>query len=305
MQDHSNYLLNELPSLKNRAFNYGDGCFTTMMSVEGKIELLDMHVNRLLVDSKKLSIFNDDNAISFKNLKMLIQELAKNAFPKSNARCQIVKIIIARGDSDRGYTPSADSLPIIIPSITDYDEAANEGVYRPSFHKRSIRQPNGHNQGINIAVAEMVLSTQVLLSGVKHLNRLEQVFAKMELAKCNGVDDLLLTESKGLMVELTSSNFFYHIDGIWHTPCLNGAGVNGVMRQFILNLLQVDGLDFQVSDLSALELGSIDAAFSCNAVTKVVPIASIKRGDILYQLNTDLSVALAEKVLDEVQRITE
>jgi 4-amino-4-deoxychorismate lyase len=300
MQGHSNYLLTELPSLKNRALNYGDGCFTTMMSAQGNIELLDLHVNRLLVDSKKLSIFNDDNAISFENLKILIQKVAKNAFRKSNSRCQIVKIIIARGDSERGYAPSADSWPIIIPSITDYDESGNEGVYRPSFHK-----PSGHIQGINIAVADMVLSTQVLLSGVKHLNRLEQVFAKMELAKCNGVDDLLLTESKGLMVELTSSNFFYHIDDIWHTPCLNGAGVNGVMRQFILNLLQIDGLAVQVSDLSALELGSIDAAFSCNAVTKVVPIASIKRGDIVYQLNTDLSVALAEKVSDEVQRITE
>jgi 4-amino-4-deoxychorismate lyase len=290
MKDDLNYLLIQTPSLKNRALNYGDGCFTTMMSVDGKVELLDLHVNRLLSDSTKLSLFIGDTPVSFNSLKNLIKKSANDAFHKSTSRFQIVKLLIARGDSERGYSPSTTSLPSILPIISDYDLVT----------KQQMPQ-----QCINVAVAKMVLSSQPLLSGIKHLNRLEQVFAKLELANHVAVDDLLLTESNGLMIELTASNFFYNIDGIWHTPCLTRAGVNGVMRQFILNFLQSRGEVCHVSDQSILELSSIDAAFSCNAITKIVPIASIKSATQMHILETHLSLTLAKQVSDEIKRVSE
>lgn len=285
MQEQENYLLIETPSLKNRALNYGDGCFTTMMSIDGRVELLDLHVNRLLADMKKLFIFNSQKPISFESLKQLINKTARDAFAQSCSQYQIIKLLVARGDSERGYAPSKDSLPVIIPSVTDYDIVKN----RP-----------GLEQGVKVAVAELTLSNQTLLTGIKHLNRLEQVLAKIELANRNDADDLLLTLPNGDMVELSASNFFYNINGVWYTPSLKNAGVNGVMREFILAFLQASNIVCEVRDRSVVELASIDAAFSCNAVTKVLPIASIKHLEQIYALNTKLSFDVGANVADAI-----
>ncbi len=102
------------------------------------------------------------------------------------------------------------------------------------------------NKSRVIGLANMTLAEQPVLSGIKHLNRLEQVMAKIELANNHGVDDLVLTNAKGIMIELTSSNLFYCIDGQWHTPCLDKSVVNGVMRQFILDYMQRNQIHCEV-----------------------------------------------------------
>jgi 4-amino-4-deoxychorismate lyase len=285
MTNLSNFVITETPSLQNRALNYGDGCFSTMLSKSGHVELLDRHIIRLLTDAKKLHILNEKVSLSVSDLRQLISNFALNNYEinKNNneTEWQIVKLLIARGDSDRGYAPSSHSYPVFLPSAQSYLPVANKSIV--------------------IGLAKMTLAEQPVLSGIKHLNRLEQVMAKIELANHHGVDDLVLTNAKGIMIELTSSNLFYCIDGQWHTPCLDKSGVNGVMRQFILDYMQRNQIHCEVCEMNVLALPSAQSVFSCNAITHIVPVSGINIDGRLIKFNIQPCQLLAQKMTQEIQ----
>ena len=289
--DVSDCVVTMVPSLKNRALNYGDGCFSTMLSRKGHIQLLDLHAKRLVNDAKKLKIINSKVSFSKDHLKNLIKTFALESYTAAKqttetksveTEWQIVKLLIARGDSERGYTPSIHSAPIFIPSAKDYYPVAD--------------------QTLSLGLAHMTLAEQSILSGVKHLNRLEQVMAKIELADHEGVDDLILTNAKGLMIELTSSNIFYCIDGMWHTPCVEKSGVNGIMRQYILDYMQRNQITCNVSEMHVSALMSAQTAFSCNAVSHLVPISQITIGSESTCYDIGPSQCLAQKISNEIAK---
>jgi 4-amino-4-deoxychorismate lyase len=289
MKNKANFVITEIPSLKNRALNYGDGCFSTMLSKKGRIELLDRHIVRLLTDAKRLHILNKDVSLSVTDLKQLINTFAANNYEinKNNneTEWQIIKLLIARGDSDRGYAPALNSYPVLLPSAQSYFPVANRSIV--------------------IGLAKITLAEQPVLSGIKHLNRLEQVMAKIELADNDRVDDLVLTNVKGIMIELTSSNLFYCINGQWHTPCLEKAGVNGVMRQFILDYMKRNQIHCVVCEMNVLALSSAQSVFSCNAVTHIVPVSGINIGGRFIQFDTQPSQLLAENMTTEIALVQE
>jgi 4-amino-4-deoxychorismate lyase len=289
MKNKANFVVTEIPSLKNRALNYGDGCFSTMLSKKGRIELLDRHIVRLLTDAKRLHILNKDVSLSVTDLKQLINTFAANNYEinKNNneTEWQIIKLLIARGDSDRGYAPALNSYPVLLPSAQSYFPVANRSIV--------------------IGLAKITLAEQPVLSGIKHLNRLEQVMAKIELADNDRVDDLVLTNVKGIMIELTSSNLFYCINGQWHTPCLEKAGVNGVMRQFILDYMKRNQIHCVVCEMNVLALSSAQSVFSCNAVTHIVPVSGINIGGRFIQFDTQPSQLLAENMTTEIALVQE
>lgn len=291
MMKVSDCVVTKVPSLKNRALNYGDGCFSTMLSRKGHIQLLDLHTKRLVNDAKKLKIINSKVSFTIDDLKNLIKTFALesyNAMKQTTetksvpTEWQIVKLLIARGDSERGYAPLMDSAPIFIPSAKDYFPTAN--------------------QGLRLGLAQIKLAEQSILSGIKHLNRLEQVMAKIELAEREGVDDLILTNVKGMMIELTSSNVFYCIDGIWHTPCIEKSGVNGIMRQYVLDYMQRNQITCNVSEMHVSALISAQAAFSCNAVTQLVPISQVSIGNESTCYDIEPSQCFAQKISAEIAK---
>ncbi len=302
----SDCTITRVPSLESRALNYGDGCFSTMLSRKGNVQLLNLHVKRLMNDAKRLKIINSKVSFSASDLKKLINTFAKNSYieateflgPRTiktehlntehlntkhpNTEWQIVKLLIARGDSERGYAPALDSEPVFIPTVKNYYPTTN--------------------QTLSLGLAKMTLAEQSILSGIKHLNRLEQVMAKIELAERKGVDDLILTNANGTLIELTSSNIFYCIDGIWHTPSIKKSGVNGVMRQYILDYMQRQQITCNVSEMHVSTLLSAQTAFSCNAVIQLIPISKISIGNESIRYDILPSQRLAQKISDEIAK---
>jgi 4-amino-4-deoxychorismate lyase len=292
-----------------------------MLSRKGQVQLLNLHVKRLINDATKLKIINSKVRFSASDLKNLIKTIAIDSYSEATdplgpraietgaqqtgslqtgslqtgslqtgslqtgflqTEWQIVKLLIARGDSERGYAPALDSEPVFIPTVKNYYPTAN--------------------QTLRLGLAKMTLAEQSMLSGIKHLNRLEQVMAKIELAECEGVDDLILTNASGMVIELTSSNIFYCIDGIWHTPCVEKSGVNGVMRQYILDYMQRHQMAYNVCEMHVSALLSAQTAFSCNAITQLIPISEVSIGNEYFRYDMLPSHRLARTISDEIAK---
>lgn len=226
------------PTVSDRSFQYGDGIFTTMLVDDSQLVLWDLHWQRLAQSLQRLQ------------MPQLHEQVVKlQANRAITAPSQVVKLLVSRGQGGRGYSPAgfAEPLVYVTPSpLPDYQQQ--------------------RQQGIRLGVANLQLSTQPLLAGMKHTSRLETVLLKAE-AEQSAFDDLIVCDQQGRVTELCAANLFFKIKGQWCTPKLDQAGVEGVMRQWLLQHLNVKQGYFP---LAALDDAS--AMFASNALMGVVPV---------------------------------
>jgi 4-amino-4-deoxychorismate lyase len=227
---------------QDRSFNYGDGIFTTMQVHGGKIQLWPLHLRRLQYGAARLGF----GVIDWSQL----QHAAEAAKTQTE---QVIKILISRGEGGRGYGTAGIKVPRVYISsseLPDYSQA--------------------RQQGICLGLAKLQLAVQPLLAGIKHTNRLEQVLLKQELAT-TAFDDLLVLDQLGFITEASAANVFFYRDGQWHTPELKRAGVEGVMRQHIMQQHHITEVSWKAD-----ELNTIEAMFICNALMGIVPVHSVE-----------------------------
>jgi 4-amino-4-deoxychorismate lyase len=228
-------------SVKNRGFNYGDGLFTTAKIVNGEIEMLTQHLQRLEDGCAWLNI-------PLVSLSELSQELRSVALPYSKA---VIKVVITAGEGGRGYSRIGISLPTVAISISSFPE----------------HYDHWQKNGINLGISQLQLGINPMLGNIKHLNRLEQVLIRQELDQ-RDEDELLVTNIDDFIIEASSGNLFWLIDDTLYTPNISYSGVAGLMREKILAKLP----NTIVKDFTLDDLDHVQAMFICNSVMGIVPI---------------------------------
>ncbi len=231
-------------SLKDRGLAYGDGLFETIAVRSGKPLLLDRHLQRLTEGCRRLALAVDPDLVRGE-----MQAYAEAM------REGVLKLILTRGDSLRGYTadPVARARRIL------------QGSALPAY-------PAAHaEQGVRLFPCATRLSEQPLLAGLKHLNRLEQVLARAEWRDSEHAEGLML-DGMGRVIEGVFSNLFLVSLGGLFTAGLSRCGVAGVMRAEILAQAAAQGIPVQVVDISLEQLQQADEVFVCNSVYGIWPV---------------------------------
>jgi len=253
-------------STNNRGLAYGDGVFTTAKVLNGKIQLLTAHIERLITSCKKLNIAQPD-------MNKIITELTETA---QRFELSVVKVIITTGDGGRGYSRHGCSTSNVIISFHSFPE-----------HYLAWQQ-----QGIHLGVSSLKLGVSPLTAGIKHLNRLEQVLIRQEL-DCRSEDDLLVLNCFDNIIEASAANVFWLKNDIWYTPQLTDSGVEGLMRNHILqgcsNKRKIVVIN---AKLSALE--NIDAMFICNSVMGIMPIRQFQNNTLALTPCHDISTYIQD-----------
>ncbi|MGH8346452.1 MAG: aminodeoxychorismate lyase [Pseudomonas sp.] len=231
-------------SLKDRGLAYGDGLFETIAVRDGFPVLLDRHLVRLTRGCQRLAINLDHEAV--------VTELVTYAEQLNEG---VLKLIVTRGDSLRGYAfdPSAQARRIL---------SGNPPAVYPDSHSE---------QGIRLFPCTTRLSIQPLLAGLKHLNRLEQVLARAEWNDTEHAEGLMLDQADRV-IEGVFSNLFLVRDGVLVTADLKRCGVEGVMRTELLSQADSLGIPSQITDITLQELQAADEVFVCNSVYGIWPV---------------------------------
>ncbi len=87
------------------------------------------------------------------------------------------------------------------------------------------------------------------LCGVKSLNALDNILAKLE-ASDRGADDALLRNTAGRIAESSLANVFAVKGGIAHTPPLAEGALPGIMRGAVMARCRVRETPLAVEDLA-------------------------------------------------------
>lgn len=246
MTDTMNALLNggwtDACSVKDRGFMYGDGVFRTLRMQAGRPLWWDDHLAKLTADCGRLGI-------PAPSAEDWIADFAKLAAVRSDA---IVRLMVTRGIGERGY--------------------------RPPEHPRSTRIAMAYTatapaedfdtNGIVARICDLRLGLQPRLAGIKHLNRLENVLARMEWDSPEILEGVLL-DLEGRVVSGTSSNVFILRGDRLQTPRLDRCGVSGVTRGRLLNAVTELNLTVEEADLTLDDLMAANAIFFTNSIIKL------------------------------------
>lgn len=231
-------------SLKDRGLTYGDGLFETIAVRNGEPVLADRHLQRLGLGCQRLALKADLVALA--------------AEVRAYAQCLgdgVLKLIVTRGDSLRGYGADPSAVPRRIL------QGSPPATY-PVAHAE---------QGVRLFPCTTRLSEQPLLAGLKHLNRLEQVLARAEWSDAEHAEGLML-DTSGRVIEGVFSNLFLVRDGVLITADLSRCGVAGVMRAELLYQAESQGIATHVTDIRLEQLHQADEVFVCNSVYGVWPV---------------------------------
>jgi 4-amino-4-deoxychorismate lyase len=233
---------------RDRGLQYGDGVFETMRVRERRVRLLDFHLERLYEGCERLDIKGPEP-------QRLRRELERIAAVRNEA---VLKLIVTRGSSSRGYRPSGSGRCTRIVSLNPYHGG---GALRAA--------------GARMRVCATPLSTNRALAGLKTLNRLDSVLARAEWRDAR-IWEGLMRDVEGNWICGTMSNLFLKRGGVLMTPRLDLCGTAGVMRRWVMSMSRELQLRMIERRIRWDDLESADEVFMTNAVVGIQPVRSIE-----------------------------
>lgn len=253
--------------VSDRGLAYGDGLFETIAVKAGQLLLWDEHYRRLKQGCERLKIVPPSSA-----------ELLREALSLSAQRERaVIKVIVTRGTGNRGY-----AVPV---------KHESENVTRIVQCSAATNWPASNwRQGVKVHVCSMAVSKQPRLAGIKHLNRLEQVLARMEWND-PAISEGLLCDTDEYLVEGVQSNVFWFHGSTLRTPSLDQCGVAGVMREQVMSQAKRLGIAVETGTLHRSALEQTDGMFLTNSLIGIWPVratthANLPVPDIVGQLQS-------------------
>ncbi len=231
-------------SILDRGLQFGDGLFETIAVVGGRPALWSRHLQRLALGCRRLGIPPPDETLLEKEARSLIGE----------HQLAVLKIIITRGCSRRGYKPPQEQAPTRILELFPW------------------QGPDSAPRSFDLRICRQRLGDQPGYAGLKHLNRLEQVLAQRELAGGEG----LMLDREGFVVSGTMSNLFLLMDDELLTPPIDRCGIAGVVRELVLDTARAAGRSVREQRIRRQALEGAQALFLTNSLMGIVPAASLE-----------------------------
>ena len=234
----------------DRGFQYGDGLFETIEVSNQTPVFFQQHIQRLVKGCHQLLLPIPDSELLLKEAI----ELSKKS------RSAVLKLIYTRGSGGRGYRQPEILQPTRLFSLHPF----------PDYPK------NFSQIGITVRFCTTRLGLNPSLAGIKHLNRLEQIIARAEWNESN-IQEGLMLDMNGDVVEGTMSNFFLVKDNILYTPLLELCGIEGILRNILISIAN----DYQISvvekKISKQDVYSASEVFITNSIIGIWPVIQLEK----------------------------
>jgi len=231
----------------SRAFLYGDGVFESIRIKNGLPINLENHIKRLFQGAEAIKIRIPSHFTSdFFDVR--IRELCKRSEIYLGGWC---RLSIDRVDGGR-FRPQANEAQFFIEvaPINDNEFVLNTKGWEIDIYT-TLRKP--HN----------------FLSNFKLKNALLFVMASIEAQELQ-LDDVLICNTAGAIIESASSNLFVVAQGNLYTPSIEEGCLAGTMRMQVINLAIEYGMRVYESSISHKSLLDADEIFLTNAVAGII-----------------------------------
>ena len=238
--------------LPDRGLDFGDGLFETLLLENGRALFRQAHLERLRVGLAALAL-PDCSSTAEQHLERVCADIVSRGW-----RWAALRITVTRGAGERGYAAPAQVTPRIIITAS------------PMQHDcRQMPQPAA------LVFADLRLSSEPFLAGVKHLNRLEQVIAATQARQAQADESVLLDHS-GRVVSVAAGNLFFVVGKELVTPPLAACPIHGTRRRLVIEqLAPALGLDIREARVDSEFFSSCDEVFFTNSLQGLRPVKTL------------------------------
>ncbi|MFB9862029.1 aminotransferase class IV [Rufibacter immobilis] len=256
--------------LSNRAFQYGDGFFETILLEKGQVRLWAEHWARIEEAAAALYL-SLPAGLSERELPQQILALAQQNQCTDLAR---VKFKIWRAGEGL-YTPQTDTTEWLLTA-----QPTSPLAQTP----------------LRVGICRTVHTIPSRFSSFKGINSPVYVLASREKMK-RGLDDLILLDTKDNLAELTSSNLFWMKGNVLFSPSLETGCVHGVMRRHLLQWAAENNWEVREGLFTLEELQEAEALMAGNVTglriiecveDQILPSATAAARQLVEQINLTL-----------------
>jgi len=237
----------------DRGLMYGDGVFRTLRVVDSSPHWWDEQLVKLTEDCARIGLLAPATAIWKADLAQIASSL----------KVGVLKLVVTRGSSPRGYFP---------PEVPHIRRLMRYDAISADTHPAPVA-------GITLRVCTLRLGGQPRLAGIKHLNRLENVLARAEWNTAEFDEGLLLDQSERVISGVMSNLFIWRDQGQQSrllTPRLDQCGVAGVARARLMRLARAQGIQVEEAELSLREVFEADEVMLTNSVMGLRRVARME-----------------------------
>ncbi len=232
-------------SIYNRNVQYGDGLFETCVTKENQILFWEKHLSRLDMGCERLKIKKIEESIWLKDIEKALSLT-------SHKNC-VIKLILSRGNSQRGYSYPDDIMPVRIVILSEM---------KKTYAKKSF----------SLEYAQSGYHSNPNLAGIKHCNRIEQILARAKLKE----DEAIMLDENQNIISVTQGNIYFIFGQRLVTPKLDRCGVIGSRRSLILELAKSIELDVEQDNISVTDAKKADEIFISNSIIGIQSVSSIE-----------------------------
>jgi branched-subunit amino acid aminotransferase/4-amino-4-deoxychorismate lyase len=248
-------MANDMPTIQasNRGHLYGDGVFESIRIRNGKPLNLNNHIQRMLEGAQALkmrpSVFYTQAFFEEK-----IMELIEKSEIREGGRCRISLDRISGGN----YTP-----------------ASNEAVYFIEVYPIENNSFELNAKGWEVDLYMDMKKVKNPLSNYKTKNGLLYVMASINATE-RQLDEVLVVNEKGAILESASSNLFVVSNGVLYTPSLDEGCLAGTMRMQIINLAVANGIKVYECTIFPQNIIAADEIFLTNAIRGITWVSGYR-----------------------------
>ena len=240
-------------SFNNRAFRYGDSLFETIKWTNGKAMFITDHVKRIKLGMTTLRM-NVPAEFTSANIEQLMIELVKKNNISGDAR---IRLTVFRNEGGF-YTPLTNDISFLIES-----EAMEDTGY-------TLNQ-----KGLWVDVYAEIKKPINKVSAIKTGSALLYVMAGLTKTSLR-LDDCLLINENGNIIEAISSNIFAIKNGVLYTSPITDGCVDGVMRKQVLDIAKQHKILVFEQTLTVHTLTNGDELFLTNAIKGIQWVGQFK-----------------------------
>jgi branched-chain amino acid aminotransferase len=231
---------------------YGDGVFEGIRFYNGRVFLLEEHLDRLFDSAKAI-------LLTIPMERDVLRDTVLETCRQNGLRDGYIRLVITRGKGDLGLNPIKCRKPTV------FIIAATIELYPEKLYTEGLR--------VNTVPTQRV-SPAALSPAIKSLNYLNNIMAKIE-GNLYGAQESILLNQQGFVAECTADNIFVIKKDKILTPWVSDGALGGITRRLMFDLAGEMKREIKEANLTRYDLFVADEIFLTGTGAEVVPISEV------------------------------
>ncbi len=231
---------------------YGDGVFEGIRVYGRRVFQCQAHVDRLFDSARAIRL-----AIPY--TKQEIVDAMYEAIRANGTEAEYIRLVVTRGIGTLGLNPFKCPEPSV------YVIADKIALYPREMY----------DDGMAVIIAKTIrTSPQMLNPGIKSMNYLNNILAKIEAVDA-GVAEAIMLNDQGHVAECTGDNIFIVEDSQVATPPLSAGILPGITRAVVIDLARKSDLPAVEEDITAARVLRATECFLTGTAAEVIAVTKV------------------------------